>query len=43
MALDNATPNIYGKIDDRRVTSDDYDDDIVDEIDSREIFGEYRV
>ena len=40
MALDNATPNIYSKIEDRKVIDDEYNDDVIDVIDSREVFGE---
>lgn len=37
---ENINPNIYQKISDREITPDEEDDNVVDEFDSREIFGE---
>ena len=39
MALENINPTIYQKSTEREITTDEEDDDIVDEIDSREVFG----
>ena len=39
MSLDNANPVLYEKASDRIVTLDDEDNDVTDEFDSREIFG----
>ena len=39
MALENINPTIYQKSTEREKTTDEEDDDIVDEIDSREVFG----
>ena len=38
--LENENPNIYSKTDDRIATAEEEDDNIVDEFDPREIFGE---
>lgn len=38
MALENATPTLYEKSTEREITEEEEDEDIVDEIDSREIF-----
>ncbi|XP_015608294.1 MIP18 family protein galla-2 [Cephus cinctus] len=40
--LENINPKLYKKIDDRQVTADDENEDIVDEFDSREIFDLIR-
>lgn len=37
--LENINPEIYKKSDERKVTSDDLNNDIVDPIDEREVFG----
>lgn len=37
--MENINPNIYKKTDDRSVTKDELDEDVVDPIDEREIFG----
>ena len=39
MEFDNATPDIYDKLKDRLQSDNDYDNNISDEIDNREIFG----
>lgn len=39
--LENINPNIYKKTDERRVTKDELDEDVVDPIDEREIFGKF--
>lgn len=39
VALENVNPKLYKKINEREVTGDDEDEDVVDEFDSREIFG----
>ena len=39
MALENINPTIYQKSTEREITADEEDDNIVDEIDSREVFG----
>lgn len=41
MALENVNPNVYKKIEDRVITPEEEDDNVVDEFDDREIFGEY--
>lgn len=41
--LENQNPNVYKKSDARPVTEDEKDDDIVDSIDEREIFGKNLV
>lgn len=40
MDLENVNPNVYHKASERIVLAEEEDDDVVDEIDSREIFGE---
>lgn len=42
MVLDNASPQIFGRVSDRSSTKDDYDDEISDVIDAREIFDLVR-
>ncbi|GJQ70911.1 hypothetical protein Trydic_g828 [Trypoxylus dichotomus] len=42
MELENVNPNVYNKIDDRSVTTEEEDDDVVDEFDTREIFDLIR-
>ena len=37
--LDNANPVIYEQTEARQITADEENNDIVDEIDTREIFG----
>lgn len=37
--MENINPNIYKKTDDRSVTKDELDEDVIDPIDEREIFG----
>lgn len=37
--LENINPKLYKKIDDRLITANDEDEDVVDDFDSREIFG----
>lgn len=39
MELENVNPNVYKKIDERVITSEEESDDITDEFDAREIFG----
>lgn len=39
MELENVNPNIYKKIEDRVITPEEEDDNVVDEFDEREIFG----
>ena len=36
--LENANPLVYGRTQDRLITPEEEDDDVVDEIDSREVF-----
>ena len=38
-SLENANPTIYQQTKDREITQAEEDDDVVDEFDSREIFG----
>ena len=38
MTLDNINPVVYQVSDDRAITADEEDDDVIDEIDSREVF-----
>ena len=38
MSLDNANPTIYQRCEERLVTLQEEDDDIVDEIDEREVY-----
>ena len=37
--LENVNPNLYQKIDERNITADEEDENVVDEFDAREIFG----
>lgn len=37
--LENVNPKLYEKVDNREITAEDQDEDIIDEIDAREIFG----
>lgn len=39
MDLENINPNVYNKLSERIVLPQEEDDNIVDEFDSREIFG----
>lgn len=39
--LENINPKLYKKKDERQITAEDEDEDIVDEFDAREIFGIY--
>lgn len=41
MALENVNPNVYKKIEERRITPEEEDDSVIDEFDEREIFGKY--
>lgn len=36
--LENINPTVYGKSENRLVTADEWDDEVCDEIDSREVF-----
>lgn len=38
--LDNISPEVFAKSKAREERPEDYDDDVVDPIDTREIFGE---
>ena len=38
-SLENINPTVYQKAKDRQVTLDEEDDDVIDDIDSREVFG----
>lgn len=40
--LENINPKLYKKIDERQITAEDENEDIVDEFDAREIFGMYN-
>ena len=40
--LENVNPHIFGKLDNREVTATDWDDDVYDPFDSREIFDLIR-
>jgi hypothetical protein len=40
--LENINPSIYKKTDEREVTKSELDEDVVDPIDEREIFGKLR-
>lgn len=42
MELENVNPNVYRKIEDRSVTPEEEDDNVVDEFDEREIFGKFK-
>lgn len=37
--LENINPHVYKKTAERTVTSNDYNEDVVDPIDEREVFG----
>lgn len=37
--LENVNPNVYKKSEDRKLTKEDEDEDVVDPFDEREIFG----
>lgn len=41
-ALENAAPKVYNKASSRPITAEELDDNVVDEIDSREIFDLIR-
>ena len=41
--LENANPHIFAKTTERQVTLEEEDDEVVDEFDAREIFGEEKV
>lgn len=40
-SFENINPKLYKKIDEREITAEDEDENIVDEFDAREIFGMY--
>ena len=40
--LENVNPVVIGKVKERQVTVEEEEDSIHDEIDGREIFGEYQ-
>ncbi|XP_043466174.1 MIP18 family protein galla-2 [Leptopilina heterotoma] len=40
--LENVNPTLYKKLDERKVTADDENEDVVDEFDSREVFDIVR-
>lgn len=37
--LENVNPTLYKKVDERKVTADDENEDVIDDFDAREIFG----
>jgi len=37
--VENINPKLYKKLNDREITSEEQDEDIMDEFDAREIFG----
>ena len=39
MALENVNPTIYQRSTEREITADEENDDVIDEIDDREVFG----
>lgn len=39
MELENTNPNVFGKLENRNITSTEEDDNVSDDIDSREVFG----
>lgn len=41
--LENINPNVYQKVSDRNTTANEEDDNVADEIDTREIFGKQHV
>lgn len=41
--LENINPNVYKKTDERRVTTNDLLEDVVDPIDVREVFGKKKI
>lgn len=43
MELENINPNVFKKSDERQILSSELDENIVDLIDSREVFGKYFV
>lgn len=42
MELENINPNVYKKTSDRPITAEELDENHVDAIDSREIFGKLK-
>lgn len=42
MELENVNPNVYNKVNERLITADEQDDNVVDEIDTREVFDLIR-
>lgn len=43
MELENINPSVFKKSEERRVTKQELDNDVKDEIDSREVFGEILI
>lgn len=41
--LENVNPTLYKKVNERQVTADDENEDVVDEFDAREVFGAYTI
>ena len=39
--LENINPNVYKKTAARKVTSDEYNEEVADPIDEREVFGKF--
>ncbi len=42
MTIENLNPSVYQKLDSRKLTTTDYDNDYIDEIDEREVFDYIR-
>lgn len=40
--LENINPKLYKKIDERQITAEDENENVVDEFDAREIFGTFN-
>lgn len=43
MELENINPSVFKKSEERRVTKQELDNDVKDEIDSREVFGKILI
>ena len=42
MTIENVNPSVYQKIDERKLSASDFDNNISDEIDEREVFDYIR-
>lgn len=40
--IENLNPNVYKKLDERKTVAADWDDNVDDPFDEREVFGEFQ-